>query len=319
VSLARRHDIAVVSQEPDDLATEFADAGLIAAVPDPAVLLGWRRCYRVEDGLIKILGDKGLWARWTTIQLAKKQLQQLTSKVWLEPDPWRQALRLYTLYSAEPKISRRMASEISPGQVNIALRAALYDGSLPEVQACLYLEHRKRLAVAFAATRCAAIGAGESPYARLAPMTFRAMVDRIATEGAWYLPSVLQVYLLGFGGMICLDDVDAEFDEIAAQAGCSPRDAQRALALFEELFLTGGGWFHERGELSILKLVPVPLRGAGLWMREAVYGRGWEEVATAAQFAAVGGRHRTKAFQMEQEVMPQAARGVRRIRRRSHR
>jgi hypothetical protein len=319
VALARGHDVAVVSQDLDDLARELADAGLVPAEPDPAVLLAWRRCFRVEDGLIKVLGDKALWAQWTTIQLAKKQLQQLTSKVWLEPDPWRQALRLYTLFAAEPKISRRMASELSPGQVSIALNAALYDGSLPEVQACLYLEHRKRLAVAFAATRCAATGAGTSPYARLAPASFRAMVDRIAAEGAWYLPTVLQVYFLGFGGMICLDDVDAEFAEIAVQAGCSPPEARRGLELFEELFMTGGGWFHERSELSILKLVPVPIRGASLWMREAVYGRPWEEVSTEPQFSAVGRRHRAKAAQMEQEVVPQGSRRMRRLRGRAQR
>jgi len=34
---------------PDDLAGELVDAGLIATEPDPAVLLAWRRCFRVED------------------------------------------------------------------------------------------------------------------------------------------------------------------------------------------------------------------------------------------------------------------------------
>src|SRR5207237_1184398 len=135
-------------------------------------------------------------------------------------------------------------------------------------QACLYLEHRKRLAVAFAATRCAALGAGDSRYARLAPGSFRSMVERIATEDAWYLPSLLQVYFLGFGAMVCLDDPDAEYGEMAAQAGCSADEARRGLALFEELFWTPGGWFYEQNELSILKLVPVPVRGASIWMRE---------------------------------------------------
>jgi len=314
ISLARVHDIAVVSQDPIDLPGELVEAGAIASEPDPAVLLAWCRCFRVEDALIKLLNDKELWAQWTTIQLAKKQLQQLTSKVWLEPDPWRQALRLYNLFTEEPKISRRMAREMSPGQAYHAFNAALYRGSLPEVQACLYLEHRKRLAVVFAATRCAAVGAEGSRYASLAPATFRSMVDTIAQEGAWYLPALLQVYFLGFGGMICLDDEDGEFERMAAQGGCTASEARRALNLFGELFWTPGGWYHERSELSILKLAPVPVRGASLWMREAVYGQPWEEAATERQFAMVGKLHADKATEVESWVLPQQERrGIRRL------
>jgi len=317
VELARRHDVAVISQDPVDLADEFVKAGVVAQEPDPAVLLAWRRCFRVEDALAKVLNDKRLWAEWTTIQLAKKQLQQLTSKVWLEPDPWRQAIRLYKLFQDEPKIARRMAREMSPGQSNQAMNAALYYGSLPEVQACFYLEHRKRLSVAFAATRCAAVGSGGSRYARLAPASFRSMVDTITDEGAWYLPALLQVYFLGFGSMVCLDSHDEEFNEMASQAGCSAPEARRGLELFQELFWTAGGWFHERAEISILKLVPYALRGAGLWMREAVYERPWEEAATEDQFAAVGQRHLEHAKKTESEVMPQRRRTMRRLGRRS--
>jgi hypothetical protein len=317
ISLARQHGIAVVSQSPVDFPGEMEEAGLIAEEPDGDVLQAWQRCFRVEDALTKIINDKTLWAQWETIRLAKQQLQELTSKVWLEPDPWRQAVRLYRLFQTEPKIALRMAAELSPGQRHIAFKKALYRGSLPEVLACMYLEHRKRLAVAFAATRCAALGDRDSRYRGFAPASFREMVDKIASEEAWYLPSLLQVYFLGFGAMVCLDDVEAELGEMAAQAQCSRDEAERALALFADLFWTPDGWFHERDEISVLKLVPPPIRGAGIWMREAVYGRPWDEAATELQFASVGKRHRALATVMERTVLPQPPPGqIRRIRRR---
>jgi hypothetical protein len=124
---------------------------------------------------------------------------------------------------------------------------------------------------------------------------------------------LLQVYFLGFGAMVCLDAPNEEFEAMGAQAGCSSAQAQRGLELFEELFWTPEGWFHERDELSILKLVPWAVRGAGLWMREAVYERPWENAATRDQFSAVGKRHLEHAEKVENQVLPQR----RRLRRRA--
>jgi hypothetical protein len=314
VNFAAKHDIVVVGQDATALGEELADAGVIEEEPDPVVIAAWQRIFRIEDALIKTLNDKDAWQRFETIKLAKKQLQHLASKAWLEPDPWRQAVRLYVLFQDEPKISRTMAREIAPGQSEYAYNEALYNGALPEVQACFYLEHRKRLAVAFAATRCAAHGDG-SRWARLAPASFRTMVEQIRDERAWYLPAVLQVYFLGFGAMICLDDVDAEFREIAAQARCTPQEVEHALELFAELFWTRNGWFHERDELSLLKLVPVPIRGASIWMREAVYDDSWDALATEAQFDAVGAKHLKRASNAEATVLPRERRGFPRARR----
>lgn len=309
---AARHDIAVIDQDAGRLADNLLAADAIERHAPPDLLAVWQRCFRVEDALIKTLTDKERWQQWSTIRLAKEQLQHLLTRGWMERDPWKQAVKLYELYGEEPKISLRMVQEMAPGQWEYALKQAMYWGALEEVQACFYLEHRKRLAVAFAATRCALYDGEPSRWEGHAPGSFRAIVDRIRDEAAWYMPLVLQVYFLGFGGMICLDDEDTEkreFRELAKQACCTPKQARRALQLFEELFPypDGGSWFVEGWDLSRLKLMPVPLRGAGIWMREAIYEDTWEELATEDQKSVAGVALRSRAAAAEATILPKVA------------
>ena len=314
VNAGAEHEIAVIDQDADYLAENLERVGAIATQPDEAVLAAWVRAYRVEDSFIKTLMDKDLWQEYETIKLAKQQLQHLITKGWMEPDPWRQAFRLYRRFQEEPKIARRMAVEINGNGWGFLFEEALYRGASPEVQGCFYLEHRKRIAVAFAATRCAALDDETSRFAAFAPHSFREMVERIADEEAWYLPSVLQTYLLGFGGTICLDEPDAEFERLARQAGCTPEEASRALELFEELFPTPGGWFYDNFELSRLKLVPHPLRGVGIWMREAVYEGDWDDLVTNDQRRVMGSNEVASAARAEKLVLPRQRRIGRRRR-----
>jgi hypothetical protein len=302
VQLAQGHDIAVINRDTGTIAASLVAQDLLKFEPLGEVLETWVRCYRVEDALIKVITDKNLWQQYRTIRVAKQQLQHLLSKVWLEPDPWRQAVRLYVLYREEPEIALRMAEEIKGADARALFREALYYGACTEIQACLYLEHRKRIELAFAATRCAALGDESSRWARMAPASFRAMVETIADEDAWYLPATMQVYFLGFGAMICLDAEDGEYKKIARQARCTPKQARRALTLFAELFPYAEGWYYDAYELSRLKLVPSPLRGVGAWMRETLYGGEWQEVATAEQWRVVGANEYSRAAELEATV-----------------
>lgn len=308
---AAKHDIAVIDQHPDRIADNLLAVDAVERETPPELLAVWQRCFRVEDALIKTLTDRDLWQKWSTIRLAKEQLQHLLTRGWMEPDAWKQAVKLYELYGQEPKIALRMVKEMAPGQWEYALRQAMYWGALEEVQACFYLEHRKRLAVAFAATRCALNQGEPSKWMGHAPGSFCAIVDRIRDEDAWYMPLVLQVYFLGFGGMICNESEDVEkqeFRELAKQACCTPRQARRALQLFEELFPypDGGSWFVNGWDLSRLKLMPVPLRGAGIWMREAIYEDSWEELATSGQESVAGVALRSRAQAAEAKILPKA-------------
>ncbi len=304
VQLATRHQIAVINQEPSTIAASLVETGLIEVEPADDVLAAWLRCYRVEDALIKVINDKDLWKQYETIKVAKKQLQHLISKVWLEPDPWRQAVRLYVLYQEEPEIALDMSREINGGGAREMFRRALFDGTSAEMQACFYLEHRKRIELAFAATRCAALGDESSRWAQMAPRSFRDMVETIEKEEAWYLPAVLQVYFLGFGAMVCLDVEDGEFKKIARQARCTPAQARRSLQLFAKLFPYSEGWYYDNFDLSRLKLVPVPIRGAGLWMREVLYDGDWKDLATDEQRKVVGINEYNRTLEFEKTVFP---------------
>jgi hypothetical protein len=240
-----------------------------------------------------VINDRDLWQRFETIKIAKQQLQHLNTETWIEADPWRQARALYDLHQAQPKLALTMAEEISPGRGQVVFSEALYRGLHPEVQAVLYLEHRKRLALCLAATRCAASPPSVLEVFGSTPHSFNQMVEVVRDRAAWRLPACLQVYLLGFGGMICADRRDEELAWIAAQIGGSASEVAELLGIYESLFPfpDGGSWHVETEELSRLKLCPVPLRGAGLGMREALSGRDWPSLATAAQLRVCGSEH----------------------------
>jgi hypothetical protein len=301
----RDHDIDVVDQDAADLPDNLAEIDLARDGLDRGVLKSWERSYRIEDALIGTINDKELWQKYETIKLAKRQLQHLITKGWLERDPWRQAFRLYSRYSEEPKIALTMAEEIRPDEAHAVLKRAMYEGKFDAVQACFYLEHRKRIAVAFAATRCAVLDDKSSRWAGYTPASFHEMVERIADDEAWYLPSVLQVYFLGFGGVICLDVEDMDYEHLASQARCTPKEARHALTLFNDLFPYSAGWYYDAYELSRLKLMPMPLRAAGLLMRENFYPGTWLEMATSEQRQVAGTGTLKCGAEWEQRVLPE--------------
>ena len=289
-----QHEIAVIHQERSQLASAYKQIGLIEHVPTVALLEAWEFAYEVEDGLLRVLRDKALWDRYDTIRIAKQQVQYLATRAWIEPDPWQQAADLYDLYFQEKKIARAMAGELSSDRPSEVFKKAMYDGAHEEVQACFYLEHRKRIAVAFAATRCAALKPRSGMWAPSTPSAFKELVRQVGDREAWKLPNILQLYFLGFGGLSCLHLAEEEGEALAEQAGCSPDDVVDLIAIFDELFPYqegGGSWFHEGNEMVRLKLMPAPLRGAGLRMREALFGFDWHDLATESQLEVCGTNH----------------------------
>jgi hypothetical protein len=298
VEVGAEHEIAVIDQDPAQIAEAIRDAGLIDAVPTDEILGGWERSYRVEDGLIQVMKDNTLWKNFETMRTAKRQLQDITARVWLEPDHWNQAARLYDLYGEAPKIGRTMANEMAPGNGNRFFKEALFRGKHPEVQACLYLEHRKRIMIAFAATRCA-LEPDQRPGVRPTPASFNHMVDLIRERDAWHLPTLLQVYFLGLGGVIRLTAEDEEYGLLAGHVGCSAGEAKEMLQLFDELFPYEGSWFYVARDLSRLKLMPAPIRGAGMRLREQVNGISWDNMTTEDQRSYCGGECLTAASELE--------------------
>lgn len=296
--LGRQHEISVVDQDILTIAKSFKKIKLVDRVVSDEMLAAWRHCYEVEDGLLRILYDKKLWQKYETIKLAKRQVQHLASNAWMQPDPWQQASDLYELYFDSTKIARELCKEINPKSPDGVFQDAMYDGKHEEVQACFYLEHRKRIAVAFAAVRCAALRPRPGMWAVGTPSNFKKLVKRVAEAQAWQLPNLLQLYFLGFGGMTCTDAKDAEFAEMARQVGCDAAEVADLLEMFDELFPyphRGGSWFIERDELVRLKLMPVPLRGAGIRMREVIYEGEWKDIATPKQLRACGTQQKTHA------------------------
>jgi hypothetical protein len=298
VKVGEAHQIAVIGQDPAEIAEAVRTAGLIDAVPTHEIIGGWERCYRVEDGLIEAIRDTGLWKNFETIRVAKQQLQDITARVWLEPDPWNQAAWLYGLYGDAPKLSRTLADELASGSGQRLFNEALYRGKHPEIQALMYLEHRKRIMVAFAATRCA-LEPDRGIWVPPTPASFNAMVDLIREREAWHLPALLQVYFLGLGGVIRLTHEEEEYGLLAGHVGCGAPEAREMLLLYNALFPTEKSWFYVARDLSRLKVMPAAIRGAGLRMRESVLGESWEAMSSPEQRSYCGNECLTASDEIE--------------------
>jgi WD40 repeat protein len=100
------------------------------------------------------------------------------------------------------------------------------------------------------------------------------------------------------GGPLTQETERCEYRQLASQAACSPRQARRALELFEELFPypDGGSWFVAGWDLERRN-----------WMREVIYGDRWEKLGAEDQLKVAGPALRSRAGDAEARIVPRPA------------
>ncbi len=195
--------------------------------------------------------------------------------------------RLYAAFRSHPKLTLAASGELKDGiydtqydKQNEVFRSVLR-GKYPELQACLFIEHRARLSILKAAVDYLAleeagliaekkVGKWVVGLFDLLPGTFREGAEWLRGQANYrHYPCLWQTFLWTWGGFILEDRVEEEYSELASQTGVPESEVPTALEAFDRIFGGAGQWIGMLGNTRIraLKLVPTPFRGLGAFQR----------------------------------------------------
>lgn len=254
-------------------------------------LQAWRYAFWTERALLHHLTReaKSLGDRVSNLLTARKLLERLNECFFLF-DCRDQARHLYDFYSKHPKLTVQMIEErrkMAPGDelrrlsAEEAFKACVYDGRVPGVQACMYLEHRARCLLLKAAVDMAMIArvptTGFNLKDKLVPPSFTSFAAQVAKiPDPERLPQLWQAYILGWGGFIVTARAEEEYEYIGLEAGLKPEQVHVGLKAFDKLFpVDGRAWHYEQDDntgIILLKMVPNVFRGLGVQRRRWIYG-----------------------------------------------
>lgn len=285
-----------------DARERFAGAGF-PIVEDEKRLTVWRLSYWAERNLISKLRQHARTSPDSEGSRAVLDYLHLTNNgIFFTPDVRMRLGELYEAFQTHPRLSLGVAMEQAGGSydphavdpTNVLIRQAMLEGSHPVIQGAFYAEHRARLAILKAAVdHEVAVDAGKIPvpeFPKLGqpislklsdlrywalPQSFREGLDTLKKHKAFrHYPLFWQVFLWGFGGFFLLDKTEQEFGWLAEQTGVPVDEIPNALKAYDILFPQAGkGWFNTPGttNTTVLKMVPMPLRGLGAVHRRMLY------------------------------------------------
>lgn len=217
----------------------------------------------------------------------------VNNEIFFEADITTRLHNLYDEYKSHPKLALGVAREADGKTYDPEtsgesphLQAALRQGEHPFLQACMYLEHRARLAVMKASVDLSIESGGdpwEDPGGNLwtrvlrfsLPDSFRVAMTNLLTEPYFHLyPKFWQSYLWSWGGFYLKDRAEQEFQAMSSDTGIPSEHIPDALEVFDKLFPIPNGWEWEVGNASWrqVKLMPWPFRGLGAARRRILYG-----------------------------------------------
>ena len=204
--------------------------------------------------------------------------------------------RLAGLYGAHfnhQSLARSVAAELDGGTWDpdtppdgTHWSEALFHCKHPLVQAAMYYQHRARLdilkgAVEFALLkkhnalppeRIIKLLGIEMPANFLPPNFHRAVSDLQKIDQFEKATVLWQSFLWKWGGFFLKDHEADERIALAAEVDMTTAAVDEAIAIYDTLFPTPGGWFHDLQGTRILKLFPCQFRGIGARYRCELLG-----------------------------------------------
>ncbi|WP_049653483.1 hypothetical protein [Kitasatospora sp. MY 5-36] len=266
----------------------FTESGLIGL---------WRHSYGVERKLVKTIHDRAK-AGSLGAREAKSYYRLINDGTFFARAPEESLAMLYEAYREHPKLTLGYARELDGGTFNPhsattqspSYQAALRQGEHPDLQACMYLEHRARLAILKAAVDYAVEHPDGPPplvsetgkfvflglgYHSL-PETFQTGMDWLRKQPNFRLyPTFWQQFLWGWGGFFLEDRKGKEFEWMSTYSGIPAKEIPSALEAFDRFF-PSNGWFTTPGrtDVHMLKLVPMVFQGIGAHHRRVQYDLG---------------------------------------------
>ncbi len=276
--------IADICEEDEDVVSQRLDT--------IHSLQTWRYAFWTERVLLKhlIRQAKAFGSQVKSLNEARNLVNKF-DECFFRHDPIEQACLLYDFYFHHRKLTRKIVEErckIAPGDElrglssEQAFSACIYDGTLDEAQAALYLEHRARCSLLKIAVDLIMTNYPSPPELSrvkdyLLPASFWQFVSEVSRmPNVQKLPQLWQSYIFGWGGFIVLDHENDEYANIGLEVGLNPEQVRVGLKAFDQLFPipSEDGWHYEQKDtgLRILKLVPNAFRALGVQRRRRIYG-----------------------------------------------
>lgn len=295
--------VAVVLLDDFSRASEiFQEAGLGEPVSDELVEL-WRYSFALEHKLAGLLVSHARQRQSFQCAYDALTYQRLISDgTFFARDSIESLAMLYDAYKEHPRLTLAAAREFDGetydprvGNVSsVSLNRALRDGELPYLQACMYVEHRARLAILKFAIDCALEHPERPPlvlvdgefdwrgftYSAL-PSSFKDGMEWLRSQPNFRLYATFwQQFLWGWGGFYLEDRERREFEWMAQHSGLPPGEIQNALKAFDEFF-PGVDWLRTIGPTSVrqVALMPALFKGIGAHHRRMQYKLGDDEDA----------------------------------------
>jgi len=258
-------------------------------------LEAWRYSFWMEKALIKALVKhaKARHDKARVLVEAREVVDEINKRFFM-PDCRDQSSGLYSSYMQRSALTRRAIEEKlakAPGKdlkgltEEQAFEKCVYEGCVPAVQACMYLEHRTRCLILKAAVDMICHSRqGTLPEALIFGIPKETMLpkkfkDFVAShsDNNWVqlYPQLWQSYIFTWGGFLMTDRLDEEYKNIALDTGLPMEEVERGLRAFDELFtIENNEWHYEQKNtvIRILKVTPGPFRGLGVQRRRWIYG-----------------------------------------------
>ncbi|GHG19414.1 hypothetical protein [Streptomyces hydrogenans] len=274
----------------------FTDKGY-GSFADPRLISLWRHSYGVERKFVKLI-HKQERAGHEGAKAAKTYHRQINNGTFFARAPEESLALLYEAYGEHPKLTLGYAREIDGADFDPhavasdspSCQAAIRYGKHPELQACMYLEHRARLAILKAAVDYALAHPDGPPEFRMSEdgksfffqgLTYHVLPGTFHDGIAWLreqpnfarYATFWQQFLWGWGGFYLEDRTGEEFEWMAKYSGIPADEIPTALEAFDRFFPITNGWLTTPGntDIHMLKMVPWIFQGIGAHQRRIQY------------------------------------------------
>lgn len=298
---AKATDIGVsLSLHPNDVTALAGTELLPGHAIDPFDVIAWRLSHWAERKLLRRLkqskkANPGVKA----YQVLDQCHHNVTSAIFFSKNIIHRARALYNEFQQYPHLSARVAHEKAGASFDQDhteipkdfFAAAYYRGELNDLALSTYVEQRSRLALLKAAVDLCQYEhfglkdkvSDEVEFLGLKfslkntlPSSFLAGVEAIRQEPYFHRYAVFwQVFLWLFGGIILDDYRHADLKLLSLKTGVPVDHVPSALAAYDKLFPTAGGWFRQgdaNSRVTFVKMVPPPMMGIGAHYRRLQYG-----------------------------------------------
>lgn len=277
-----------------DIPGKFEQVGLASFSAAEHLVHHWRVSYGIERKLMRYLQDRARSEEKLRAPAAALEYYRLVNNVVFFADSNIDRLKLlYAAYQSEPQLTLWAASELegtptaaTAGHSRL-LMEALSTGKHPLLQACMYVQHRARLALLRAGVEiCSEVERiyGKEPT----PSQWKTMgLDDIpgsfCTALSWLIKQptyrryalLWQQYLWGLGGIIIDHFKDKDYALLSEISDVPADEIYPALYAFDMFFPVAKKWhrsIYRDDPVHAVLLVPTYFRGLGVHYRTSKYG-----------------------------------------------